>query len=335
MDGSQTPQGAPLLSCKGVSVDYVTVSGNARACNQITLDIHPGETVGLAGESGCGKSTLAFAITRMHNAPALISEGEILFEGRDVLKMNDADLRAFRWAETAMVFQSAMNALNPVITIGSQLIDVILAHKDVTPAEAFARGEELLETVGISKSRMTSYPHQLSGGMRQRVVIAIALILRPKLIVMDEPTTALDVVVEREIMDELYQLKEEYGFAILFISHDLGLMGEICDRIGIMYAGNLVELSDARDILENPQHPYTMGLVSSFPTIHGPKERLFGIPGNPVNLLNLPQGCNFQDRCTKCFAPCKVTDPALQQLSADPPHFAACHLHDHRAEATT
>jgi peptide/nickel transport system ATP-binding protein len=335
MDGSQTPQGAPLLSCKGVSVDYVTVSGNARACNQITLDIYPGETVGLAGESGCGKSTLAFAITRMHNAPALISEGEILFEGRDVLKMNDADLRAFRWAETAMVFQSAMNALNPVITIGSQLIDVILAHKDVTPAEAFARGEELLETVGISKSRMTSYPHQLSGGMRQRVVIAIALILRPKLIVMDEPTTALDVVVEREIMDELYQLKEEYGFAILFISHDLGLMGEICDRIGIMYAGNLVELSDARDILENPQHPYTMGLVSSFPTIHGPKERLFGIPGNPVNLLNLPQGCNFQDRCTKCFAPCKVTDPALQQLSADPPHFAACHLHDHRAEATT
>ena len=335
MDGSQTPQDAPLLSCKGVSVDYVTAAGNARACNQITLDIHPGETVGLAGESGCGKSTLAFAITRMHNAPALISEGEILFEGRDVLKMTDADLRAFRWAETAMVFQSAMNALNPVITIGSQLIDVILAHKDVTPAEAFARGEELLETVGISKSRMTSYPHQLSGGMRQRVVIAIALILRPKLIVMDEPTTALDVVVEREIMDELYQLKEEYGFAILFISHDLGLMGEICDRIGIMYAGNLVELSDARDILENPQHPYTMGLVSSFPTIHGPKERLFGIPGNPVNLLNLPQGCNFQDRCTKCFAPCKVAEPALRKLSNDPPHFAACHLHDQQAEATT
>ena len=335
MDGSQTAQPAPLLSCKGVSVDYVTAAGNARACNQITLDIRPGETVGLAGESGCGKSTLAFAITRMHNAPALISEGEILFEGRDVLKMNDADLRAFRWAETAMVFQSAMNALNPVITIGSQLIDVILAHKDVTPAEAFARGEELLETVGISKSRMMSYPHQLSGGMRQRVVIAIALILRPKLIVMDEPTTALDVVVEREIMDELYQLKEEYGFAILFISHDLGLMGEICDRIAIMYAGNLVELSNAREILENPQHPYTMGLVSSFPTIHGPKERLFGIPGNPVNLFNLPQGCNFQDRCTKCFAPCKVTDPVLQKLSAGPLHFAACHLLDQRTETTS
>lgn len=335
MDGTLIPKTEPLLSCKGVSVDYVTAAGNARACNQMTLDIHPGETVGLAGESGCGKSTLAFAITRMHNAPALISEGEILFEGRDVLKMDEEALRKFRWSETAMVFQSAMNALNPVITIGAQLTDVILAHKNVTPAEAHARGEELLEIVGISKSRMTSYPHQLSGGMRQRVVIAIALILRPKLIVMDEPTTALDVVVEREIMDELYQLKEEYGFAILFISHDLGLMGEICDRIGIMYAGNLVELSDAKEILENPQHPYTAGLVSSFPTIHGPKERLFGIPGNPVNLLNLPQGCNFQDRCTKCFAPCKLTDPQLQQVGADPLHFAACHLHDQSPEDAT
>lgn len=335
MDGTQIPKSEPLLSCKGVSVDYVTAAGNARACNQMTLDIHPGETVGLAGESGCGKSTLAFAITRMHNAPALISEGEILFEGRDVLKMDEEALRRFRWNETAMVFQSAMNALNPVITIGAQLTDVILAHENVTPSEAYARGEELLEVVGISRSRMTSYPHQLSGGMRQRVVIAIALILRPKLIVMDEPTTALDVVVEREIMDELYQLKEDYGFAILFISHDLGLMGEICDRIGIMYAGNLVELSDAREILENPQHPYTAGLVSSFPTIHGPKERLFGIPGNPVNLLNLPQGCNFQDRCTRCFAPCKLTDPQLQQVGAEPLHFAACHLHDHPAETAT
>ena len=322
----------PLLSCRGVSVDYVTAAGNARACNRMTLDIHPGETVGLAGESGCGKSTLAFAITRMHNAPALISEGEILFEGRDVLKMDDKALRAFRWSETAMVFQSAMNALNPVITIGEQLIDVILAHRDMTRAEAHERGEQFLEIVGISKSRMSSYPHQLSGGMRQRVVIAIALILRPKLIVMDEPTTALDVVVEREIMDELYQLKEEYGFAILFISHDLGLMGEICDRIGIMYAGNLVELGEAKQILEHPQHPYTAGLVSSFPTIHGPKERLYGIPGNPVNLLNLPQGCNFQDRCTKCFARCKIDEPQLQRVSETPAHDVACHLHDKSSE---
>ncbi len=332
MTDTMIDRSVPLLSCRSVCVDYVTAAGNARACNKMSLDIYPGETVGLAGESGCGKSTLAFAITRMHNPPALISEGEILFEGRDVLRMDEDALRRFRWAETAMVFQSAMNALNPVITIGAQLIDVILAHQDVSYDGAYSRGEELLETVGISKSRMSSYPHQLSGGMRQRVVIAIALVLRPKLIVMDEPTTALDVVVEREIMDELYDLKDKYGFAILFISHDLGLMGEICDRIGIMYAGNLIEMGAARQVLEAPQHPYTAGLVSSFPSIHGPKERLFGIPGNPVNLLNLPTGCNFQDRCSKCVATCKLHDPILQQVGTAPPHFAACHLTSAREE---
>ena len=209
-----------------------------------------------------------------------------------------------------MVFQSAMNALNPVITIGEQLIDVILAHQDISRDAAWARGEELLETVGIAKSRMTSFAHQLSGGMRQRVVIAIALVLRPKLIV----------------MDELQDLKERYGFAILFISHDLGLMGEICDRIGIMYAGNLVELGEARQVLEQPRHPYTKGLVGSFPTIHGPKTRLHGIPGNPVNLLQLPQGCNFQSRCTACIPRCQTDEPRLVTVAETPPHLAACHL---------
>ena len=203
---------------------------------------------------------------------------------------------------------------------------MILAHQDVSRDAAWARGEELLETVGISKSRMTSHAHQLSGGMRQRVVIAIALVLRPKLIVMDEPTTALDVVVEREIMDELQDLKERYGFAILFISHDLGLMGEICDRIGIMYAGNLVELGVSEQVLEQPRHPYTKGLVGSFPTIHGPKTRLHGIPGNPVNLLELPRGCNFQSRCTACFAPCGTIEPRLETVAEAPLHLAACHL---------
>ncbi|HSG60870.1 MAG TPA: ABC transporter ATP-binding protein, partial [Pseudomonadales bacterium] len=227
----------PLLKIKNLCVDYVTDSGNARAVNNVDLEIYPGETVGLAGESGCGKSTLAFAIANLHSAPALITGGEILFEGKDVLKMSEEELRSFRWAKASMVFQSAMNALNPVITIGEQLVDVVLAHENVTAAEARSRAIENLELVGIHASRMESYPHQLSGGMRQRVVIAIALILRPKLIIMDEPTTALDVVVEREIMDQLYDLKEEFGFAILFISHDLGLMGEIADRIGVMYAG--------------------------------------------------------------------------------------------------
>ena len=315
----------PLLQIKDVCVDYVTDKGNARAVNHVSLDIHPGETVGLAGESGCGKSTLAFAIANLHNAPALISEGEILFEGRDILKMDDDELRSFRWNEAAMVFQSAMNSLNPVITIGEQLIDVVLAHKSVGRAEAYSKGEEMLRIVGIHPSRMKSYPHQLSGGMRQRVVIAIALILRPKLIIMDEPTTALDVVVERDIMDELYQLKDKFGFAILFISHDLGLMGEIADRIGIMYAGKLVELGDAEQILHNAQHPYTKGLVRSFPTIHGPKVRLEGIPGNPLNLLETPEGCYFQARCSLCDSQCINKMPPLIQTQSDPSRMVACH----------
>ena len=316
----------PLLKIKNLCVDYVTDSGNARAVNNVDLEIYPGETVGLAGESGCGKSTLAFAIANLHNAPALITGGEILFEGEDVLKMSEDELRSFRWAKASMVFQSAMNALNPVITIGEQLTDVVLAHEDVSPADARERAIKNLELVGIHASRMESYPHQLSGGMRQRVVIAIALILRPKLIIMDEPTTALDVVVEREIMDQLYDLKEEFGFAILFISHDLGLMGEITDRIGVMYAGKMVELGASSELMVSPKHPYTRGLLKSFPTIFGPKTRLEGIPGNPLNLLEVPDGCYFQARCSECVEQCRSQMPVLKKLSSDNPRLVACHL---------
>jgi len=317
---------SPLLKIQNLCVDYVTDHGNARAVNNVDLEIHPGETVGLAGESGCGKSTLAFAIANLHNAPALITGGEILFEGKDVLKMSEEELRSFRWAKASMVFQSAMNALNPVITIGEQMIDVVLAHEDVTRAEAKARAIKSLELVDIHASRMESYPHQLSGGMRQRVVIAIALILRPKLIIMDEPTTALDVVVEREIMNQLYDLKEEFGFAILFISHDLGLMGEITDRIGVMYGGKMIELGASTDLITSPKHPYTRGLLKSFPTIFGPKTRLEGIPGNPLNLLEVPNGCYFQSRCTECVDQCISQMPALKRLSGDAPRMVACHL---------
>lgn len=317
-----------LLEIRNLCVDYVSPKGMIRAVNDISLNIRPGETLGLAGESGCGKSTLAFSIARLHKAPALISEGQIMYRGRDVLSMNKRTLRQFRWNEVSVVFQSAMNSLNPVITIGEQIIDVILAHCRVSKKEAWSQGEELLKTVGLHAARMHSFPHQLSGGMRQRVVIAIALALRPKLIIMDEPTTALDVVVEREIMDELYQLKDKFGFSILFISHDLSLMGEIADRIGIMYAGQLVELGTAEEVFHHPQHPYTQGLINSFPTIHGPRERLYGIPGNPLNLLEAPDGCYFQDRCQHCFSPCRDQSP--QMLEVRPGHQAACHALDTR-----
>ena len=315
----------PLLSIKNLCVDYITDEGNARAVNKVSLDIFPGETVGLAGESGCGKSTLAFAIANLHSAPALITDGEIVFAGQDVLRMSEKELRSFRWAKASMVFQSAMNALNPVITIGEQLTDVVLAHEDVSLKQASKRAEENLELVGIHPSRMNSYPHQLSGGMRQRVVIAIALILRPKLIIMDEPTTALDVVVEREIMDQLYELKEEFGFAILFISHDLGLMGEITDRIGVMYAGKLVELGKSNDLMNKPVHPYTKGLLNSFPTIFGPKVRLEGIPGNPLNLLETPAGCYFQARCQQCDTNCAESSPAIRYFAWPQDRSVACH----------
>ncbi|MFM2612449.1 ABC transporter ATP-binding protein [Vibrio campbellii] len=313
-----------LLEINNLCVDYVSPNGVARAVNNVSISIAPGETLGIAGESGCGKSTLAFAISRLHKAPALISEGEILYKGQDVLKMNDKQLRNFRWNDVSVVFQSAMNSLNPVITIGEQLTDVILAHRKVTYQEAYDRAVELLGVVGIHGDRMASFPHQLSGGMRQRVVIAVALALEPKLIIMDEPTTALDVVVEREILNELYELKSKFGFSILFISHDLSLMGEIADRIGVMYAGNLIELGEAKNVFGDPQHPYTKGLISSFPTIHGPKERLYGIPGNPVNLLKIPQGCNFQARCNACFAECQKSDPTLVPVTNG--NLVSCHL---------
>ena len=313
-----------LLEINNLCVDYVSPNGVARAVNDVSISIAPGETLGIAGESGCGKSTLAFAISRLHKAPALISEGEILYKGQDVLKMNNKQLRDFRWNDVSIVFQSAMNSLNPVITIGELLTDVILAHKKTPYKQAHERAVDLLETVGMHGDRMSSFPHQLSGGMRQRVVIAIALALEPKLIIMDEPTTALDVVVEREILNELYELKSKFGFSILFISHDLSLMGEIADRIGVMYAGNLIELGDAKTVFSDPKHPYTKGLISSFPTIHGPKERLYGIPGNPVNLLDTPQGCNFQERCGECISMCIKSEPRLGTVATG--HHVSCHL---------
>ncbi len=314
----------PLLEINNLCVDYVSPNGVARGVNNVSLNIMPGETLGIAGESGCGKSTLAFAIARLHKAPALISEGEILYKGKDILKMSDRELRRFRWNETSLVFQSAMNSLNPVITIGEQLTDVIMVHKQIPYQQARERAAELLGIVGIHADRLKSFPHQLSGGMRQRVVIAIALALEPKLIIMDEPTTALDVVVEREILNELYDLKTKFGFSILFISHDLSLMGEIADRIGVMYAGNLIEIGDAEKVFNNPEHPYSKGLVASFPSIHGPKERLYGIPGNPVNLLDLPKGCNFQARCQECIASCRETEPQLIEVQSS--YYAACNL---------
>ncbi|MCG3863806.1 MULTISPECIES: ABC transporter ATP-binding protein [Photobacterium] len=315
----------PQISIRNLCVDYITDAGDVRAVNNVSFDIGKGEIFGLAGESGCGKSTVAFSLMRLHKPPAFITGGEVIFEGHgDILKKSDAAMSAFRWSEMSMVFQSAMNALNPVLTMEEQFCDVIMRHTNMSRQQAVRRAEGLLEIVDIHPSRLRDYPHQFSGGMRQRLVIAIALALNPKMIIMDEPTTALDVVVQREILQKIYALKEEFGFSILFITHDLSLMVEFSDRIGIMYSGELIEVAPSKQILETPFHPYTEGLGSSFPPLTGPKTKLTGIPGNPLNLLEVPQGCRFQARCSKTTDACFKTPTQLTQI--EPGRLSNCHL---------
>ncbi|MCX8507475.1 MAG: ABC transporter ATP-binding protein [Rhodobacteraceae bacterium] len=315
----------PLLSVRDLTVDYVTETDVLRAVDNISFDIGRGEVFGLAGESGCGKSTAAFAVARLTRLPGLVSGGKVTLDGTDVLALTGEALRAFRWASVSFVFQSAMNALNPVIPISEQLTDVIHAHSKVTPAEARARAAEMFELVGINPKRLDDYAHQFSGGMRQRICIAIALCLRPKLIIMDEPTTALDVVVQRDIIEQICALKDQFGFSVLFITHDLGLMVEFCDRIGVMYAGKLVEVAPASSILKGARHPYTAALGQSFPPLTGPRERLTGIPGTPPDLRHLTEGCRFAPRCAKAMPQCRTTEPQLKSFEGQE-GIAACHL---------
>lgn len=348
---SQETTNGKLLDVRNICVDYLTEKKLVRAVDHVSLHIRKGETLGLAGESGCGKSTLAFSVARLHKPPALISEGQILFEGQDVLSMNGERLRSFRWNEVSVVLQSAMNCLNPVLTVGEQICDVLMAHHSIlyehsnarrVSAEEYslpkfaqqpfsyerarARAKEMLEIVGIHPDRLDDYPHQFSGGMRQRAVIAMTLVLDPKMIIMDEPTTALDVVVERDIMAELGELKRKFGFTILLISHDLSLMGEISDRIGVMYGGRMAEISSSEKVIYDPKHPYTVGLINSFPLLSEGKKKLTGIGGNPVNLFDPPQGCYFWPRCSKCMEVCKTETPQL--LDIEPDRQVACHLYN-------
>ncbi len=253
----------PVIQIRDLCVDYITDNGDFNAVKSVSFDIGKGEVFGLAGESGCGKSTIAFSINRLHKPPAFISGGQILFQGKDILRLSDKELSALRWSEIAMVFQSAMNSLNPVLTIQEQFADVLRHHQGLSNEQAKDRAEKLLDLVNIPRDRLGEYPHQFSGGMRQRLVIAIALSLNPKLIIMDEPTTALDVVVQREILQQIYQLREEFGFSVLFITHDLALMSQLCDRIAIMRHGEIVEVNHAYEIRNHPQHPYTQKLGSS------------------------------------------------------------------------
>ncbi|CAA9543336.1 MAG: Chitobiose ABC transporter, ATP-binding protein 1 [uncultured Thermomicrobiales bacterium] len=312
-----------LIDIRDLRVEYVSDRGPVRAVDGVSLSIRPGEVLGLAGESGSGKSTIAQGILRILQPPAVITGGQVMFGGRDILRISDHELEQFRWRDVSMVFQSAMNALNPVMTIGDQIIDVIQAHEEVRSREARSRAEELLKIVGIESSRIDSYPHQLSGGMRQRAMIAIALALNPPLMIMDEPTTALDVVVQKEIMQQINELKERLGFSIIFITHDLSLLVEISDRIAIMYAGQIVELADARELFDRPLHPYTQGLMRSFPSLTGERHKLTGIAGSPPDLVSPPKGCRFYARCTQRKDGYDEVAPPLTEVSER--HWVACH----------
>jgi peptide/nickel transport system ATP-binding protein len=313
-----------LLEVQDLYVQYMTPRGPLRAVDGVSFAIAPGEVLGLAGESGSGKSTVAHAIMRLLRPPALITGGRALLNGEDLLDMNDEELERVRWRDISIVFQSAMNALNPVITIGEQITDVIDAHLGLSPKEAIDRAAFLLDLVGIDSRRLNSYPHQLSGGMRQRAVIAIALALSPQIMIMDEPTTALDVVVQREILQEIEELKEKMGFSIMFITHDLSLLVEFATRIAIMYAGEIVELAPAHELFEHPLHPYTQGLMNSFPALSGPKVKLSGIPGAPPDMVAPPTGCRFHPRCTLCDPIETRIIPKLREVA--PGHWVAHHL---------
>lgn len=277
----------PLLDIKDLTVEYVTDERVVRAVDRVTFSLSEGEVFGLAGESGCGKSTIANAILRLLRDPAVVAGGSIRFRDTDVLDLDAAGLRTFRWRQVAMVFQSAMNSLNPVMTIGDQILDIFTAHTKLSRKQCLIQAGELLDLVGIPRNRLKSYPHQLSGGMRQRVVIAMATALRPPLLIMDEPTTALDVVVQQEIMAQIKELQAELGFAILFITHDMSLMVELSDRMAVMYGGRFVETAPADKIFSEPQHPYTRALMNAFPPMTGPRVPLRGL-GEGVRLGRIP-----------------------------------------------
>lgn len=300
-----------VLEVENLCVDYVTANGKAiRAVDNVSFSIEEGQSLGLAGESGCGKSTIAYSLMRLHKPPAIISGGSIKMNGKEVLNMKEDELRKFRWEEVSMVFQSAMNCLNPVVTLEKQFFELFKYH-NITKnrKEAREKAKELLSIVGISQERLKDYPHQFSGGMRQRAVIAMALALKPKLLILDEPTTALDTVVQRDILQRIYELKKEFNFSILFITHDLSLMMEFCDDVAIMYAGKIVEKATSKQILKDPRHPYAYGLKNAFPSLQGKIEYMEGIPGTPLDLNFIPEGCRFEERCFNASEMCSKKEP--------------------------
>ncbi len=313
-----------LLRVDGLTVQYHTTRGVVHALDGVTFEVGQGDALGLVGESGCGKTTVAMAVLQLLAQNARVVEGRILFQGEDLLTKDPEAMRRFRWRRISMVFQAAMNALNPVHRVGDQVVEAILTHDNgITREQAQEKVSELYAMVGLDPARMRDYPHQYSGGMRQRAVIAMALSCNPSLIIADEPTTALDVMVADQILGEMRRLQKEMGLSLIYISHDISVIARSCDHMGVMYAGQLIEFGPTDAVLEAPLHPYTQGLMRSYPQITGERKRLEPIPGEPPNLLDPPGGCRFCPRCPGDHASCPTGRPRWREHR--PGHFALCH----------
>ncbi len=312
-----------LLEVENLSIGYHSQKGYIHAVEDVSFSLEAGKSLGFVGESGCGKTTLGMALMRLLPPNGVIGEGRMLFEGKDLLKKSDEEMREIRWKKVAMIFQAAMNALNPVHRIEDQIAEAILAHDPMhSKEEAMKQVEDLFVFVGIPKDRMRDYPHQYSGGMKQRAIIAMALACRPTLIIADEPTTALDVIVQDQILKEIKRLQDIFKISIIFISHDISVVSDFCDDIGVMYAGQLVEYGDRLEVFSSPVHPYTKALLSSYPTVTGEKYKLEPIPGEPPNLINPPSCCRFCDRCPSAGVLCKTESPVWLEIT--PTHRALC-----------
>ncbi len=312
-----------ILEIKDLKVHYLTKQGPALAVDSVSFAVEENRTVGLIGESGCGKTTTARAIMRFVKKPGKIMGGTILFKGRDILTMPDRELRTLRGAELTIVRQEAQNALNPVMTIGDQIAEVIREHEHVDRKEAWERAENQLDLVGISHHRAASFPHELSGGMRQRGMIAIATACNPDFIIMDEPITGLDVIVQRQLLTLINDLREKLNLTALFIAHDLSVISETCDDVVVMYAGKIMEKADIVSLYKHPLHPYTQALINSYPSIRGAKKSLVSIPGSPPRLVSPPAGCRFHPRCPFATERCREEEPKIREIDG---HSVACHI---------
>jgi len=313
-----------LLEVRDLKTYFFTTKGPVKAVDGVSFEVGRAEALGLAGESGCGKTTAALSILRLLQSPGRTIEGKVIFEGEDLLEKSEEEMQAIRWKKISIIFQGAMNALNPVFKIGEQIAEGIIVHENVSENTAEKRAEKLLELVGLDKSRFNNYPHELSGGMRQRAMIAMALACNPDLVIADEPATALDVIVQAQVLKLMKDLQKRLKLSMILITHDLSMIAETCNKIAIMYAGKIAEYAQAISLFKNPMHPYTQGLLKAFPDVRSRGGMLSSIPGDPPDLLNPPSGCGFHPRCPYAKAICSKKEPELREVEKR--HYTACHL---------